>query len=93
MASQFHHILAWIQRLGEGITAQQAVVSVILALIAMTVVWLGQECSYLKRKLLHVDHSLRCHAARLDRLQAKVDDVGWRDSRLLTQFDWRQPPV
>lgn len=91
MRAPLHTVLAYIQQLGEGITAQQVTITVILSLITMTVVWLGQECSYLKRKLLHVDHSLRCHAARLDKLQAKVDDVGWRDSRLLTQFDWRQP--
>ncbi len=93
MASQFHHVSAWIQRLGEGITVQQAVVSVILALIAMTVVWLGQECSFLHREVRAIRADVRKQAIRTDRLQAKVDDVGWRDSRLLTQFDWRQPPV
>ncbi len=93
MPGHLHTAWAWLQQLGGGITPQQTTVTVILSLITMTVVWLGQECSYLKRKLMHVDHSLRCHSARLDRLQAKVDDVGWRDSRLLTQFDWRHPPV
>lgn len=72
---------------------QQAVVSVILALIAMTVVWLGQECSFLHREVRAIRADVRKQAIRTDRLQAKVDDVGWRDSRLLTQFDWRQPPV
>lgn len=91
MKAPLHAVWAYIQHLGEGITAQQVTVTVILSLITMTVVWLGQECSYLKRKLHHVDDSLRRHAVRLDKLQAKVDDVGWRDSRLLTQFDWRQP--
>jgi hypothetical protein len=29
--------------------------------------------------------------ARIDRLQAMVTDRGWRDSMLLTRFDWRDP--
>ncbi len=93
MKAPLHTLWAWIQQNGLGITAQQATCSLILALIAMTVVWLGQECSYLKQKMLKVDEALRAQAARKDRLQELVEGVGWRDSRLLTQFDWRQPPV
>jgi hypothetical protein len=29
--------------------------------------------------------------ARIDRLQAMVTDRGWRDSMMLTKFDWRRP--
>jgi hypothetical protein len=29
--------------------------------------------------------------ARIDRLQGMVTDRGWRDSMLLTKFDWRKP--
>jgi hypothetical protein len=29
--------------------------------------------------------------ARIDRLQNMVQDRGWRDSALLTQYDWRRP--
>jgi hypothetical protein len=29
--------------------------------------------------------------ARIDRLQNMVQDRGWRDSALLTQYDWRKP--
>jgi hypothetical protein len=29
--------------------------------------------------------------ARQDRLQAAVTDRGWRDSMMLTSFDWRRP--
>lgn len=28
---------------------------------------------------------------RMDRLQKLVEDRGWRDSHLLTVFDWRKP--
>ncbi len=28
---------------------------------------------------------------RIDRLQNIVTDRGWRDSALLTQYDWRKP--
>lgn len=29
--------------------------------------------------------------ARFDRLQRMVQDRGWRDSMMLTRFDWRKP--
>lgn len=29
--------------------------------------------------------------ARIDRLQRLVQDQGWRDSMMLTRFDWRKP--
>lgn len=30
--------------------------------------------------------------ARQDRLTNMVQERGWRDSMLLTRFDWRKPP-
>lgn len=86
MKAPYHTIGVWFQRLGEGITLEEAFISLVLALIVMTVTWLGYECAYLRR-------TTENHAARLDRLQKLVEDVGWRDSRQLTVFDWRRPPA
>jgi hypothetical protein len=38
-----------------------------------------------------VTDRLRKQDARIDRLQRMVTDQGWRDSMLLTRFDWRKP--
>ena len=41
-----------------------------------------EDCSDRLRKL----------DARQDRLTNMVQERGWRDSMLLTRFDWRKPP-
>lgn len=78
---------------------------VVLAALALAIV--GLLCDAVsQRRLLrslqaHVADSDQKHAdaherdrkqaARVDRLQRIVCDQGWRDSMMLTRFDWRKP--
>lgn len=88
-------MIDWIQRLGMGITWAQALFSLCAVLIIAAVVWLGVYCDDVRRecaaKVYDLSKKVRNLELRQDRLQAKVEGIGWRDSHLLTRFDWRRP--
>jgi len=44
-----------------------------------------------RRRISALEDGLRKLWARQDRLTNMVKNEGWRDSRLLTTFDWRRP--
>lgn len=49
------------------------------------------EVAEQRRWLVELDLAQRRLQVRQDRLQRMVQERGWRDSGLLTQFDWRKP--
>lgn len=84
-------MIAWLHQIGQGITPQAAFVGVVIGCIAGAVVWLGQECEMLGRRVERLGTRVSKLEAGHERLTKRVNGVGWRDSMLLTQFDWRVP--
>lgn len=62
-----------------------------MASVAACALTLLLEVADQRRWLAELDLAQRRLQARQDRLQRMVQERGWRDSGLLTQFDWRKP--
>ena len=61
-------------------------------LAGVAIAWRAKaDLDALEARLLALEDQQRSLGVRQDRLQKLVTDRGWRDSHLLTHFDWRRP--
>lgn len=73
-------------------TAEALVIAVTGIVVGALFAW---DRARVRRRLRQIDDAIAAQGtalgARVDKLQNIVADRGWRDSMLLTRFDWRKP--
>ncbi len=84
-------IAAVLRHLG-GLDREQWVIVACVCLIVAAVVWLGSECSWLKRDVRSLGLRMREVEASQKRLKSIVER-GWAQSLDLTKIDWRRPDL
>jgi len=66
----------------------EALVIAVLGFLSAGLLW---DRRRVRGRIRQIDDAVARCGIRIDKLQRMVIDRGWRDSALLTRFDWRKP--